>query len=140
MIKSLAEFSQNTLTRIVFAYIVDRENLSHIHKAKADEVLISDAYAGYLLASHIVSPGVPQTFHQLVSEDSAHKLTRQEIPSAFHGKPYAELAEKIRLEEKGIPLGLGREHEGMDIRINPLSETTINSNDFLILISKEESL
>jgi voltage-gated potassium channel len=158
----------------VFAYIVDRENLSHIRKAKADEVLISDAYAGYLMASHIVSPGIPQTVHQLISEDSAYKLTRQEIPLTFHGKTYAEFSEKIRVEQNGIPLGLGREHEGMDIsnilsddysyldqfirrkfeeagrglseenriniRINPGPETIIDSKDFLILISKEESL
>jgi len=99
----------------VFAYIVDRENLSHIRKAKADEVLISDAYAGYLMASHIVSPGIPQTVHQLISEDGVYKLTRQEIPAVFHGKTYSELSEKIRTEQNCIPLGLGREHEGMDI-------------------------
>ena len=158
----------------VFAYIIDRENLSHIRKAKADEVLISDAYAGYLMASHIISPGVPQTVHQLCSEDSIYKFARQEIPTSLHGKTFGELAEKIRLEQNGIPLGLGREHEGMDIsnilsddysyldqfirrkfeeagrglseekriniRINPLSETIIDSKDFLILISKGDNL
>jgi voltage-gated potassium channel len=157
----------------VFAYIVDRENLSHIRKAKADEVLVSDAYAGYLMASHIVSPGIPQTLHQLISEDGAYQLTRQEIPTAFHGKTYAELSEKIRKEQNGIPLGLGSEQEGMNIsdilsddysyldqfirrkfeeagrglkeenriniRLNPIPETIIDSKDFLVLISKEES-
>jgi len=158
----------------VFAYIVDRENLSHIRKAKADEVLISDAYAGYLMASHIVSPGIPQTVHQLISEDGNYKITRQEIPAIFHDKTYSEFSEYIRKEKNDIPLGLGREHEGMDISnilsddysyidqfirrkfeeagrglseenrinisINPSGETIIDSKDFLILISKEESL
>jgi len=157
----------------VFAYIVDRENLSHLRKAKADEVLVSDAYAGYLMASHIISPGVPQTVHQLCSEDSLYKLTRQEIPSTLHGKTYGELTDNIRLEQNGIPLGLGREHEGMNItdilsddysyldqfirrkfeeagrelneenrinvQINPVAETIIDSKDFLILISKGDS-
>jgi voltage-gated potassium channel len=99
----------------VYAYIVDRESLSHIRKAKADEVLISDAYAGYLMASHIVSPGVPQTVHQLISEDSVYKLTRQEIPVSFHDKTYGELAEYVRVKQSGIPVGLGNEREGMDI-------------------------
>jgi len=105
----------------VFAYIVDRENLSHIRKAKADEVLISDDYAGYLMASHIISPGVPQTVHQLISEDSTYKLTRQEISTSFHDKTYGELSEYIRAKQNCIPLGLGSEHEGMDIR-NILSD------------------
>ena len=58
---------------------------------------------------------MPQTLHQLISEDSTYKLTRQEIPTAFHGKTYAELSKEIRVEQDGIPLGLGSEHEGMDI-------------------------
>jgi voltage-gated potassium channel len=158
----------------VFAYIIERENLSHIRKAKADEVLISDDYAGYLMASHILSPGVPQTVHQLLSEDSLYRLDRQDISASFHGKSYAELTEKIYSDQSGIPLGLGRELEGMDIsdilsddysyldqfirrkfeeagrglseenriniRINPLPETTIDSKDFLILISKGDNL
>ncbi len=99
----------------VFAYIIDRENLSHIRKAKADEVLISDDYAGYLMASHILAPGVPQTVHQLLSEDSLYQLSRQEIPANLLGKTYRELTEKIKSEQLGIPLGLGREDEGMNI-------------------------
>jgi hypothetical protein len=116
----------------------------------------------------------PRTVHQLCSEDSIYKFARQEIPTSLHGKTFGELAEKIRLEQNGIPLGLGREHEGMDIsnilsddysyldqfirrkfeeagrglseekriniRINPLSETIIDSKDFLILISKGDNL
>lgn len=99
----------------VFAYIIDRENLSHIRKAKADEVLISDDYAGYLMASHILAPGVPQTVHQLLSDDSLYRLSRQDIPANMHGKTYAELTKKIKSEQSGIPLGLGREDEGMNI-------------------------
>lgn len=105
----------------VYAYILDRENLSHIKKAKADEVLISDAYAGYLMASHILTPGVAQTVHQLCSEDGSFYLTRQEIPNHFHGKNYEELAEKVRVEQNAIPLGLGSEQEGIDI-LNILSD------------------
>jgi len=99
----------------VFAYIIDRENLSHIRKAKADEVLVSDAYAGYLMASHILSPGIPQTVDQLFSEDGAYNLTRQAIPAAFEGKSYGELVSDLKTDQTILPLGLGREDEGMSI-------------------------
>ena len=99
----------------VFAHIIDRENLSHIRKAKADEVLISDDYAGYLMASHILSPGIPQIVHQLFSEDGLYELSRQEIPSALHGKTYGELTDKLKSDQGVIPLGLGSEQKGMDI-------------------------
>jgi len=105
----------------VFAYILDRENLSHLRKAKADEVLVSDAYAGYLMASHILSPGVPQTIHQLFSEDGQFGFTRQSIPATLTGKTYAEVIEKLCPGDKMIAIGLGREDEGMDIK-NLLSD------------------
>ncbi|NOQ97242.1 MAG: hypothetical protein GQ561_03680 [Calditrichae bacterium] len=157
----------------VFAYIINRENLSHIRKAKADEVLVSDAYAGYLMASHILTPGIPQTVHQLFSEEGAYNLTRQEIPASFDGKTYGELIRDIKSDRNVLPLGLGRADEGMDIskllsddysyldqfirrkfeeagrglseqnkikvRLNPATDTPIDSKDFLIVISKGEN-
>jgi voltage-gated potassium channel len=99
----------------VFAYIMDRENLSHLKKAKADEVLISDAYAGYLLASHILSPGIPQTIDQLFSEDSTFSFARKSIPASLNGKSYTEVIEALCPREQMIVLGVGREDEGMDI-------------------------
>jgi hypothetical protein len=136
--------------------------------------MISDDYAGYLMASHILAPGVPQTVHQLFSEEGLYKLNRQEIPAALQGKTYAELTKKFQSDQSGIPIGLGREDEGMDIsnilsddysyldqfirrkfeeagrelseenrinvRINPIPETTLDSKDFLILISKGDNL
>jgi voltage-gated potassium channel len=105
----------------VFAYIVDRENLSHIRKARADEVMVSDAYAGYLMASHILSPGVPQMVDQLCSEEGLFNLSRLEIPPGLHGKTYGELTEIVKEDYNAFALGLGREEEGMDIR-NILSD------------------
>jgi voltage-gated potassium channel len=99
----------------VLAFIIDRENLSHLKKAKADEVLVSDAYAGYLMASHILSPGIPQVIHQLFSEDGAFSFARQSIPGTLSGKTYNEVIEKLCPKEKMIVVGLGREDEGMDI-------------------------
>jgi voltage-gated potassium channel len=99
----------------VFAYIVDRENMSHIRKARADEVLVSDAYAGYLMAAHILSPGIPQTVEKLFSEDGIYNLSRREIPDTFEGKSYGELVEDLKSDQNILPIGLGREDEGMDI-------------------------
>jgi len=115
ILSTLTIKSLNPKTK-VYAYVIDRENLSHIRKAKADEVLISDSYAGFLMASHILSPGVPQTIHQLCSDDSPYKLSRIKIPAVFHGKTYGELVRKIQESEKDtLPLGIGREQEGVSI-------------------------
>jgi voltage-gated potassium channel len=99
----------------VFANLLDRENLTHIRKARVDDVLISDEYTGYLLATHILAPGVPQLVDQLFTEESAVNLSRTEIPSAYIGKQYGELVDFIQSKQNILCLGLGREQEVMSI-------------------------
>lgn len=115
----------------VYAYVLDRENLSHIRKAKADEVLVSDSYAGFLMASHILSPGVPQLIHQLCSEDSPSTLVRLDIPELFHGKTYGELTETLIKSQKILPLGIGEELEGVNLS-NILSDDYSYLDQFIM--------
>jgi len=99
----------------VYAHIINRENLSHLRKARADEVLVSDSYAGYLLASHILSPGVPQTVDLLFSEDAPYKFRRYDLPTHEVGKTYQKIKEKVEAALDFICIGFGREIEGVNI-------------------------
>jgi voltage-gated potassium channel len=114
----------------VYAHILNRENLSHIKKAKADDVLLSDAYAGYIMASHILAPGIPQTIEELFSEDSKHNLIREEISQSFIGKTFAELRDFYLNEKNSIPLGIGHETEQMHV-IDILSEDYSYLDEFI---------
>jgi voltage-gated potassium channel len=67
------------------------------------------------MAAHILSPGIPQTVDQLFSEDGAYNLNRQDIPDTYEGKSYNELISDLKSDPKILPLGLGREDEGMNI-------------------------
>jgi len=99
----------------VYAHLLDRENLSHIKKAKVDDVLISDAYNGYLMAAQVLSPGVPQTIELLLSENSPFIFQRMEIPSNLAGVPYGQLKHEIEKDKDTICIGLGREQERVQI-------------------------
>jgi voltage-gated potassium channel len=105
----------------VFAHLMDRANLSHIRKARVDDVLISDAYTGYLLATHVLAPGIPQLVDQLIAEGSGVFFERMEIPSVYYGKQYGELVKYIQREHQALCVGLGREQEVMSIS-NVLSD------------------
>lgn len=99
----------------VYAHILDRENLSHLRKARADEVIISDVYTGYLLASYVTSPGVPQFMEQLFSENSSYRIKRRAIPENLLGKTYADLISYYNNEKPGILLGLGQMTEPFNL-------------------------
>lgn len=114
----------------LYAHILNRENLSHIKKAKADDVLVSDAYTGFIMAAHILSPGIPQTIEALFSEDSKHNLVREEISPSFVGKTFGAIREHYLKENNGIPLGIGHETEQMHV-IDILSEDYSYLDEFI---------
>ena len=114
----------------LYAHILNRENLSHIKKAKADDVLVSDAYTGYIMAAHILSPGIPQTIEALFSDDSKHNLIREELSQSNVGKTFAEVRDQYLNENNSIPLGIGHETEQMHV-IDILSDDYSYLDEFI---------
>lgn len=113
ILATLSIKSLNTQVK-VYPHILDRENLSHIRKARADHVLVSDFYAGYLLAAHVLAPGIPETVDQLFAEGSSFQFRRRVIPTHLHGHNYQELRQEIE-KNHSICIGIGREQEGVNL-------------------------
>lgn len=80
----------------VIAYITERENLTHIRRANADEVILSDDFGAYLVASHVIDPGVPQTIESLLDAHRPGALKRVPIPESFVGGSYDQLFDHFR--------------------------------------------
>ena len=99
----------------VVAYILHRENLTHIKRAAADEVVVSDDYSAHLLASHVVEPGIPQTVNQLMESDSHARIKRVQIPQKFVGQTYDELSDYYKNEKRAILIGICSEDENLGI-------------------------
>ena len=99
----------------VVAYLLERENLTHIKRAEADEVVISDDFSLNILASHVVDPGVPQLSNHLVNADSSSRFVRKQIPSNFVGKEYGDLFDYFRGENGSLLVGLYYEDEHLGI-------------------------
>ena len=99
----------------VVAYILHRENLTHIKRAAADEVVVSDDYSAHLLASHVIEPGIPQTVNQLMESDSHARIKRVPIPQKFIGQSYDELFDYYKKEKSAILIGICSEDENLGI-------------------------
>ena len=50
----------------VVAHVLDVENVSHLQRANANEIVIPDEHVPHLLAKHVTDPGVPQFFDDLI--------------------------------------------------------------------------
>jgi voltage-gated potassium channel len=99
----------------VYAHILDKENLSHLKKAQVDDVLVCDAYSGFLLANFVTSPGIPQFIEQLFSPVTDIQIRRHIIPEHLIGKLYQELYDYYQEGQKGILIGLGQVSESFDL-------------------------
>ena len=99
----------------VIAYINDRENLTHIKRANADEVVVVDDMSTHLLASHVIDPGVPQIANQLMNSGSSYHFKRKQIPDEFVGKTFDTLFNHFRSKDGSILIGLYAEDENLGI-------------------------
>ena len=106
--------SMSSTVRVV-AYLMHRENLTHIRRANVDEVVLSDDFGAYMLASHVMDPGIPQTTKGLLNASSDERLRRVYIPSQFVGRSFDDLFEYFRSTNGWILVGMYSEEENLGI-------------------------
>ena len=106
--------SMSSTVRVV-AYLMQRENLTHIRRANVDEVVLSDDFGAYMLASHVMDPGIPQTTKGLLNASSDERLRRVDIPSQFVGRSFDDLFEYFRSTNGWILVGMYSEEENLGI-------------------------
>ena len=99
----------------VIAYLLDRENLTHIKRANVDEVVVGDDFSTHILASHVLDPGVPQIANQLMESNSKSRFKRVAIPSQFIGQSYDVLFDHFRTKDGSILIGVFAEDENLGI-------------------------
>ena len=99
----------------LIAYRHNRENLTHIKRANANEVVISDDFGAYMLASHVMDPGIPQAVNRLLDNVSKNRFKRVDIPSEFIGKPFDNLFTHFRKKNNSILVGVFSEEENLGI-------------------------
>ena len=99
----------------VVAYLMERENLTHIKRANADEVLLSDDFGAFMLAAHVMNPGVPQTVDRLLNSKSDSRFRRIAIPTEYVGRSFSDLFDYFRSKKGMIMVSVFSEEEQIGI-------------------------
>lgn len=108
-IKTLAPYVR------VVAYLMERENLTHIKRANADEVLLSDDFGAFMLAAHVIDPGVPQTVEKLLNSRSDSRFRRIEIPQEYVGRSFSDLFDYFRSRKGYLMVSVFSEEDQIGI-------------------------
>ena len=99
----------------VFAHVLDQNNVGHIRRANVDDLILSDEFSSFLLASHVMLPGVPQFLEALMDFRKFHKIQPVPIPPEYVGKPAPELHNHFRSSQKAIFLGIVTEEKPLEV-------------------------
>ena len=77
----------------VVAHVIDVENVSHLQRANANEIVIPDEHVPHLLAKHVTDPGVPQFFDDLILKEEEDKgLQEVQIPKTLNGQTHNKIS------------------------------------------------
>jgi len=77
----------------VVAHVLDVENVSHLQRANANEIVIPDEHVPHLLAKHVTDPGVPQFFDDLILKEEEDKgLQEVKIPKTLTGQSHNKIS------------------------------------------------
>lgn len=99
----------------VIAHILEPENEAHLRRANADRIVVSNKYSGFLLASHVTAPGVPEALDLLLSAQQGIRLGRRKVPHSMNGKTFFELSNYFKNETDSIVIGFIKQEKGFDL-------------------------
>jgi voltage-gated potassium channel len=113
----------------ILAELLRQENRTYLERAGAEEVMVRGQYDSALLARAIASPGIFRIFANLLSGEGQN-LWSVEIPSRFHGRPLAELADHLRDQHRSLLIAIYTEARALSLE-DLLGEEASAINDFI---------
>ncbi|PKN76696.1 MAG: hypothetical protein CVU52_03610 [Deltaproteobacteria bacterium HGW-Deltaproteobacteria-10] len=113
----------------IIAELLDEANKPHLRRTNVDEIIVRGEHLGSLLASAIISPGLPRVLSGIMSLGEKDKLWRADIPKSYAGKTFKELSAYFR-ERHAIIIGVMREKKDVKLQ-DLLSDNTSMIDSFI---------
>ncbi len=97
----------------ITAELLDRENESHLRRARADEIIVRGQYSSFFLANSALNPGVLSLMEGILSIEKKHHIQKIDVPQRLIGRTFRELFDFARDEYKAILIGIISVSKGM---------------------------
>lgn len=114
------------------AELFNPDNIFHAKNAGVDEVLISGAYTGAMLAQAVQSPGVLAVFRDLFRSDTGGRIRQHPVPDALAGET-VRAATGALYREHGVLIGYRRAGA---VRLRPPAADRLEAGDLLLFIER----
>jgi len=115
--------------------VYDPENVPHLQRANADEIICLNQFGEYLILQSSVSHGISKLFASLLNFGEGDEIYRIPVPPQYVGKTFRQAF--LDLGEKREFILIAAERGG-NIVVNPKGAYTLRNGDHLFVISPEE--
>jgi voltage-gated potassium channel len=123
----------------VYAHAILRQNESHLKRAGADRVILSDKYTGFLLANCAAQPAIPKVVDSLIGKTKGAKLRVVSIPEDFIHKTFADLSAYFKTELDALLIGFIAAEKALKVA-DILSHDISSVDDFIARKFREAGL
>lgn len=89
----------------VFVHLRLRSSESHLRRAGADRVIISDKYTGFLLANCAAAPNMPKVIDGILGPAARSMLKSIPVPDEYVGKSFISLSQHLKSTRNQLLIG-----------------------------------
>jgi len=100
---------------VTSAELVNAENAGHLRRANVDDIIVDGEFNGFLLASGVAAPGVPELAREILSFGGGNVVQQAPVPAGWAGKTFAELSQHLLAAGRGVLLGVLAEEKKMSL-------------------------
>jgi voltage-gated potassium channel len=113
--------------------VYDPDNVRHLQRAKADEIVCLNQFGEYLVLQSGISPGLSKLFMDLLSfgEDEVFRVP---LAAWMPGKTFREAMLTLAAQDGVIAVAAERNGK---IEVNPKGDKPLEAGDYLFVIARE---
>jgi voltage-gated potassium channel len=116
--------------------LVDRSNMEHCKRAKADEIIVTGELSTNLLVQAALDHGVTQVITELVTNRIGNDIFKITPPRDLIGRTFLDVMTTLKRDRNLITLAIERTPEGRFLA-NPSNNCIITDSDNLVVIGTE---
>ncbi|MFC1693912.1 NAD-binding protein, partial [Candidatus Latescibacterota bacterium] len=99
----------------VYVELLDAASEVHLKRAGVDQIIISGEFSGFLLASAVIVPGIPQALKEIMHTDIGSDIRRESLPHEFIGMTFRDTVVEYYDRFGSILIGVITEKESFDL-------------------------
>jgi voltage-gated potassium channel len=137
----LAALIIEKLSKKVFTCVelLNRSNETHLKMAGVEEVIVSDEYAGYIMAAAAQNFGIVSVLNELLNSKYGNQFYKMNAPTSWIGKTVKNYYLLLKDQYNAILLAVeNKKNNSTPTVVNPDNNYTFKDGDKLILISTDK--